>query len=274
PPRNTMQTTETKEQRVYDLCNEARQKFLQYSGGPAPPDLFVQARWSMANVHLLLTDAVQNIYDQAESITEAQQSAFIQYAYFSEQVLHHHHWFEETIAFPIISPEFQCDILEEHAAFSDAMERWEEYLESLLGLEKNKDGKAVPSLNKTKAVYDSKRMKRYIEDMSEPLFVHLMHEIDWLAPENIRTSGLPLSKLERLKEDPFTFGCWVVAHGRPELQFPEMPWLGKKVLFPWVFYWKYRSVSGVTLLRVQNWSLILSQAWQFAPKYPIVEKSQ
>jgi hypothetical protein len=28
----------------------------------------------------------------------------------------------------------------------------------------------------------------------------LKHEIDWLAPEKIRESGLPLSKLERLQE--------------------------------------------------------------------------
>jgi hypothetical protein len=73
----------------------------------------------------------------------------------------------------MVSPEFQCDVLEEHAAFSDAMERWEEYLESLLGLEKNGDGKAVPSKTKPMAVYDGKRMKRCIEDLSEPLFIHV-----------------------------------------------------------------------------------------------------
>ncbi|PVF94250.1 hypothetical protein CPB86DRAFT_818140 [Serendipita vermifera] len=264
-----MQAKETREQRIHSLCNEAREKFLQYSAGPAPPDLFVRSRWTMSNVHLLLTDSIQSVYDQADTITEAQQDAFIHYTYFCEQAsvtaLHHHHWFEETVAFPMVSPEFTCDVLEEHAAFSEAMERWEEYLESLLGLEKNNERKAVPS-TKPKAVYDGKRMKKCIEDLSEPLFVHLMHEIDWLAPDAMRASGLPLSKLERLQEvethhfsqevDPFSFGCWIITHLRPGSQFPQMPWLVKKVLLPWVFYWKYRS------------------AWQFAPDYSTTGKSQ
>ncbi|PVF94253.1 hypothetical protein CPB86DRAFT_789234 [Serendipita vermifera] len=254
-----MQTHDSEAQRLHNIFDEARQKFQKYSPGPAPADLFERAQWTMSNAHLLIVDSIQSVYDQADTIRENQQAAFVQYSYICQQSLHHHHWFEETIAFPMLEPEFKCDVLEEHALFSEAMDRWEKYLEELLGLEKGEGGKAVPVKGKARATYDGKRMKKCIEDLSGPLFTHLQHEIDWLAPEKIRACGLPLSKLEQLEAssehhfqnetDPFTSGVWSVIHARPGSYFPPMPWFVKKILMPWVFCWKFRA------------------AWQFAPRY-------
>ncbi|PVF94251.1 hypothetical protein CPB86DRAFT_800601 [Serendipita vermifera] len=261
-----MQTTESKPQRVQFLCNEARGRSLRYTNGPAPPDLFERQRWKMANLHLLLIDSIQGIYDQVDTITEAQQEAFISYSYLCEQALHQYRWLQENVIFPMLSHEFQDHALKGQTSFSEPMERWEGYLESLLALEKTQGGEALPSKTGHKAVYDGNRMKRCIEDLSEPLFVHMKNEIGWLVPQKIRASGLPLGKLKRLKEleadhfcndvDRFSFGYWLVAHLRPGSQFPEMPWVVKEVLLPWIFYWKYRS------------------AWQFAPKHSYVGKTE
>jgi hypothetical protein len=73
----------------------------------------------------------------------------------------------------MLEPEFKCEVLEEHALFSEAMDRWEEYLEALQGLEKREGGKAVPIKGKQRAPYDGKKMKKYIEDLSGPLFTHV-----------------------------------------------------------------------------------------------------
>ncbi|PVF94252.1 hypothetical protein CPB86DRAFT_828738 [Serendipita vermifera] len=259
-----MQNHSSESARLNAIFVEARQKFQKYGRGPRPVNLFDRFQWVMSNVHLLLVDSIQNIYNQADDIPEHQEEAFSLYCYICQQSLHHHHWFEENHAFPMLEPEFKCDVLEEHALFSAAVDRWEEYLEDILGLEKKVVHKGLPPRGKPRATYDPKKMKKCIEDLSGPLFVHLQHEIDWISPDKLRGCGLPLSKLEAAENaanqyfskevDSHMLGYWTVRHARPEAYFPGMPWFVKKILMPWVFYWKYRS------------------AWHFAPNFSETDK--
>jgi hypothetical protein len=73
----------------------------------------------------------------------------------------------------MLEPEFKCDVLEEHAAFSEALHRWEEYLEAILGFEEKLPVRGLPEKGKPRASYDGKKMKKCIEDLSVPLFTHV-----------------------------------------------------------------------------------------------------
>lgn len=73
----------------------------------------------------------------------------------------------------MVEPEFKCDVLEEHAQFAKAMDHWEAYVTSVLGLSKNKQGKWVPNPSLTKVAYNAQTMKKCIEDLSGPLLVHV-----------------------------------------------------------------------------------------------------
>lgn len=73
----------------------------------------------------------------------------------------------------MLEPEFKCDVLQEHAAFSKAMDRWATYLESVLGLTRDEKGKARRARGIAKAPYDAQILKKCIEDLVGPLFTHV-----------------------------------------------------------------------------------------------------
>jgi hypothetical protein len=73
----------------------------------------------------------------------------------------------------MMAPEFECDAISEHAQFGEGMNRWKAYLTSILGLAKNDEGDLVPYPNATKSSYDAKKVRKCIEEISEPLLVHV-----------------------------------------------------------------------------------------------------
>jgi len=74
---------------------------------------------------------------------------------------------------PALEPEFTCPAVEEHATFSDAMHNLEHYLEGVCGFEKNEKGHAVAIQGKQKTAFDGANIKRLIEELCEPLFIHV-----------------------------------------------------------------------------------------------------
>lgn len=48
---------------------------------------------------------------------------------------------------------------------------------------------------------------------------------------------------------------FAVGHTPPYCQFPPMPWFVKKLLVPWVFWWRYRSVSRLFLYYCKIYSI-------------------
>jgi hypothetical protein len=73
----------------------------------------------------------------------------------------------------MMAPEFQCDAVSEHAQFGEGMDRWQAYIASILGLTKNDKGDLVPDPNVTKAPYEAKKMRKCIEDITDPLLIHV-----------------------------------------------------------------------------------------------------
>ena len=81
----------------------------------------------------------------------------------------------------------------------------------------------------------------------------LKAEIGYLDPAKVRATGLPQEKLEKMNAateahlqnevDPFSFLVHGCLHVPPTMaQFPPIPALVRKVLVPWVFYWRYKSL--------------------------------
>jgi len=201
----------------------------------------------------MFVESLQNIYRQAETIPPSEERNFAYFAYIALAMIHQHHHLEETSLFPSLEPEFKTDVLDEHATFSQGIHDIEEYLKSVLGVEGGKlYGQIVPAPEKTRLPYDGAKLKRLLESFATPLFTHLNHEIDWLAPENIRASGVTIEKLQaayRAEEehvqnelDPYSIHVHAMGHVPPYCQFPALPWFVKKILIPWVFWWKHRAL--------------------------------
>jgi hypothetical protein len=81
----------------------------------------------------------------------------------------------------------------------------------------------------------------------------LKAEIGYLDPAKVRATGLPVEKLEKVNAatekhlqnevDPFTYLVHGCLHVPPTMaQFPPIPPLVRKLLVPWVFYWKHKSL--------------------------------
>ena len=90
--------------------------------------------------------------------------------------------------------------------------------------------------------------RRLLEIDSAP---QLKAEIGYLDPAKVRATGLPVAKIEQMngvtekhlqnEVDPFTYLVHGCLHVPPTLaEFPPIPTLVRKVLVPWVFYWKHR----------------------------------
>jgi hypothetical protein len=81
----------------------------------------------------------------------------------------------------------------------------------------------------------------------------LKAEIGYLDPAKVRATGLPVEKLEKMNAafekhlqsevGPSTYLVHGCLHIPPTMaQFPPIPTLVRKILVPWVFYWKHRSL--------------------------------
>lgn len=117
-----------------------------------------------------------------------------------------------------MEPQFTTDVLAEHSTFTGALHELETYLKSVVAVKQGeKNGQFIPIPGQPKQPYDAVIVKRCLDTLVEPLFTHvsstyrstskshiishatlqLEHELAWLAPENIRASGLTE---ERMKE--------------------------------------------------------------------------
>ncbi|KAG8818297.1 hypothetical protein FRC17_010882 [Serendipita sp. 399] len=234
-----------------DSCNKSRALFAKYCSEPLPKDPYAKLRWEMAGVHAFMTDAFQNIYQLADKIPPSEEQEFAFFCYCATQSLEHHHHLEETHIFPKLAPEYKTDVIDEHAAFSEGLHEFDSYLLAVMGAEKGeKCGQAISIPSKFKEPYNGTKIKQLLESFAAPLFTHLQHEIGWLDPEILRESGLPLSRLaeidklieEHIKNEldgpsALVFGLY---HVPPYCQAPDLPWFVRKVLVPYVLYWKHR----------------------------------
>ncbi|KAG8773350.1 hypothetical protein FRC20_002166 [Serendipita sp. 405] len=123
----------------------------------------------------------------------------------------------------------------------------------LTGLEPNENNtRFLPAKNPTtpKPPYDGRRITAAIEQIAEPMLTHLEQEITYLSGDNLRACGLPLSKLQTwakyeetiLKDlDPFIALVFVVKHTPPNSNWPPLPPGFRKVVVPWILWWKHRA---------------------------------
>jgi len=257
----TQERSDNPEDLLSRLSN-AREFFLENGArGAAPPDLYKKARWTMCGCHLVIIEGLASIYSKALSIPRADEIDFAGYALQWARFVHHHHWHEETIFFPGMEPQYKTPAVEEHARFTDTLLELEGWLEKVTGLTKGPKGAPIPNPdpNTERANYDGEKLKGYFESMFDPLMDHLHHEIEYLDAEKIKSSGVTLKQLHDIEEaskrlysrdvDHFSISTFIILHSPPGCGFPGAPAVVKKVLVPWVLYWKHR-----------NW-------WRFAPKW-------
>ncbi|KAG8857680.1 hypothetical protein FRC20_000236 [Serendipita sp. 405] len=216
-----------------------------------PRSHYVKARWTMAGVHAFITDSLQNIYQLADKIPPHQEQEFAFFVFCATQSIEHHHHLEETYVFPNLEPEFKTDVLDEHAAFAKGLHDLDNYAMAVMGVSQGKKyGQTVPDPSKTKEPYDGQKIKRLLETLAVPLFTHLQHEIGWLEPEKVRASGVPLSRFDEIDAlidqhirnelDVPSSLVFSLYHSPPYSQAPHLPWILRKVIVPWIAYWKHR----------------------------------
>ncbi|KIM22282.1 hypothetical protein M408DRAFT_28831 [Serendipita vermifera MAFF 305830] len=233
-------------------CAKSRPRFAKHVVGPAPTDPFDFQIWSMSGGHLLILEILANIYSQLDTIPPAEEQNFALFCLFGMQFIEHHHHLEETVIFPMMEPEFTTNVLAEHATFSGALHELDKYLKSVLAVKQGaKNGQVIPIVGQAKVPFSASTIKRYMETMIDPLFTHLEHELEWLAPENIRASGLSKARLDQINakaeehiqnEMDISLLVFGTRHVRPESYFPPLPWFLAKILVPWVFWWKDRKL--------------------------------
>src|SRR5258706_4304362 len=172
-----------------------------------------------------------------------------------------------------LEPKFTCPAVEEHATFSEAIHNLEHYLEDICGFEKKEKDHAIAAQGKQKG-----RLRRCKDQRSnrQALRTHvhsrerthaipqprtleiditsqLKAEMGYLDPAKVRATGPPVEKLEQMNAaienhlqnevEPFGYLVHGCLHVPPTTaQFPPIPRIVRKLLVPWVFYWKHRSI--------------------------------
>ncbi|PVF93939.1 hypothetical protein CPB86DRAFT_828990 [Serendipita vermifera] len=238
-------------QHVLERLQKSRVIFRSHCAKPEPNNLYDKQAWNMAGVHLILVESMLSVYRQAETIKPEDEEAFVFYALLTMGGVHHHHEEEEENYLPMLEPEFQNPIVDEHHLFTEPLHETELYLADILGLEWDKEaGKYVPAKNpRPKPAYDGRKITAAIETMADPMLTHLENEIKYLEGDKLRECGLPLSKLEKWAEyektilkkvDPWLMFPFIVGHTPPNSQFPPLPPGSRSFLSPWIFSWKYR----------------------------------
>jgi len=215
----------------------------------------------MCGLHLIIVEGLAAIYPRALSVSKADEIDFAGYALQWASFVHHHHWHEETMFYPGMEPQYKTPAVEEHALFSGTLQDLKEWLERVTGLTIGPKNAPIPNpdRNAERANYDGEKLKGYLESMIDPLMDHLHHEIEYLDAEKIKSSGVTLEQLEAIEKasnklynddvDHFSISMFIILHAPPGCGFPDISAAIKKVLGPWVLYWKHR-----------NW-------WRFAPRW-------
>lgn len=72
-----------------------------------------------------------------------------------------------------MEPEFTCPAIQEHKTFHDKLENLESYLLDVLGHEKIGHFETKVSPGKRGIPYDSVKLKQLMEELVDPLFVHV-----------------------------------------------------------------------------------------------------
>ena len=205
----------------------------------------------------------------------------------------------------MMEPEYETDILEEHATFTGTVNKLDEYLKSVLGVRQGrKNGQAIPDPSVPKEAFDAATIKGFLEAMANPLFTHVSYPMcvcraktcsndvsyhsssmrsngwiprnsapvasprkgsqrsmpgwgntsktKWYTPSTVFSSiirSLHPSLIPRFSF-PLCFFLkdtsvlvFVFGHVPPYSPFPGLPWVVRKILVPWVFWWKHRTVS-------------------------------
>ncbi|PVF94240.1 hypothetical protein CPB86DRAFT_800589 [Serendipita vermifera] len=238
-------------------CDAARELFMKHCTGPVPNDIFVRYRWLMCGAHLVYAESMKQMYKLADSITPDEVNNFAIYCYCFTQSITHHHHMEEEILFPKLEPELKTPVSEEHQTFERFLNELNAYLQGILQVKQGKTyGQLVPDADRQKEEYDPAKLKGILETLVSPLLKHLMvsklmQEIVWLDPENLKSTGLTAEKLRAADQAvgasfrrdlyPLTLGVHAVGHQPPGSEWPAMPGFVKRIIVPYVLYWRYRA---------------------------------
>ena len=146
--------------------------------------MFHHIATEMVQIHNVIFRGLNSIYLQAEQVSAADGKAFCNYMAQWSRVLHLHHEGEELIFFPAVErltgDKSLMEVnLEQHAAFHDGVERFDEYVNACLA---------------GRETFSGKRVVELIDGFGPVLATHLTDEIGTL---------LALEKYnEKLKELP------------------------------------------------------------------------
>jgi hypothetical protein len=73
-----------------------------------------------------------------------------------------------------MEPEFKTDVINEHAAFHDALENLEEYIFGIMGTKQGKKyGDIVRDPTRQKIRYEAQKFKKLLENLIKPLMTHV-----------------------------------------------------------------------------------------------------
>jgi len=194
----------------------------------------------MIHVHNTFKIGLERIFSFLDNPPTKDLPNFLGYCETWATAVEGHHDSEEAIVFPFLSAKLDMSTeLKEHKLIHDC-------LDELLPL--------IRSAKADQSKFDACKIKDILERLKAPLFQHLDEEVKHIAPENMQVFEAKdiRAMMENLvahahKDDPFTIVPYMLTHTPPEYKaiWPEMPWLVKKVLTPYVFakrhpgYWKY-----------------------------------
>lgn len=211
---------------------------------PEKVDPYNRLQFNMIHVHNTFKLGLERILPLLDNPPTNDIPNFLGYCEAWATGLVGHHESEELIVFPVLQTKIDMSIeIEQHKFIHDS-------LDETLALIRS--GKANPSK------FDHAKMKEILEKLKGPLFQHFDEEVEHIAPENMKVFEAKdlQAMMDKLfahshKEDPFMMVPYMLTHTAPEYKaiWPELPWLMKKTLAPYLFtlrhrgYWKYSPYS-------------------------------
>jgi len=120
----------------------------------------------MALIYNVFIRCLNSIYYYAPRVKKGDQVAFAGYCLAFTEIVHGHHHSEEEIIFPFLQSKIDMNHnLEQHAKFTRRVDSFEEYMKGV---------------KRKKEVYDSERVRKFLEDFGDDLVAHLHDEVRFL----------------------------------------------------------------------------------------------
>ncbi|KAF7979591.1 hypothetical protein HWV62_41896 [Athelia sp. TMB] len=199
-------------------------------------DPYNRLQFNTYHIHTVLKLSLENILIHLQKPPTDDLANFLGFCKVWADVLEGHHDTEEMILFPFLATKLDMSSeIEQHKVIHDALMKF---------------NSNVIAAQADTAKFDALKMQQAMVALKDPLFEHLDEEVEHLTPENLhvftaKELNAIWDKLEHhahTRGDPWLELPFILRHLTPDVKavFPDMPWVVKNVLTPWVFHWRYR----------------------------------